>query len=213
MPYRLLIKWIMKMFRLRRNVRLGIYGPPNTGKTSLANRIISDFIGEGEWQVSPLPHETRKIQKFKEIVLKSESGKTLEIDMFDMPGIQSHKELHTDALEEFFDAGLSNEDATKRLIDATDGIAEAIRWMSRIDSAVVVLDSTQSPHTKVNALLLGVLKAHKVKVVIVANKIDLPNAKPDDIKKALPNYHVVEISLKEGTNIYKLYEAVTHHLK
>ncbi len=213
MPYRLLLKWIRKMFRLRRNVRLGIYGPPNTGKTTLANRIITDFVGEGEWEVSPLPHETRKIQKFEEVVLESESGNKLEIDLFDMPGIQSHRELHTDALEEFFDAGMTGEEATRRLVQATEGIAEAISWMRKMDSALVVLDSTQPPHTRVNALLLGILKASNVKVVIVANKIDLPNSMPDEIRKALPDYPVVEVSLRDGTNMYKLYEAITHHLK
>jgi GTPase len=202
----------MRMFSMRKNVRLGIYGPPNTGKTSLANRIITDFVGGGDWDVSPLPHTTRKMQSFKEIILRSDSGKTLEIDMFDMPGIQSHRGLHTDALEEFKVAGMSDEQATKILLEATDGIAEAVRWMKKMDSAIVVLDSTQPPHTRVNALLLGILKANNVRVVVVANKTDLPDAKPDEIKAALPNYPVVDLSIKDGTNMYKLYEAITYHL-
>lgn len=202
-----------RMFRLRRNVRLGIYGPPNTGKTSLANRIITDFVGAASWSVSEVPHETRSVQNVSEVVLKSPSGRKLEIDLFDMPGICTREGLHTDAFDEFLKSGMSESEACLRLMEATEGIAESIRFMRKIDSAIVVLDSTKSPYTKVNALILGVLKANNVKVVVAANKVDLPHADPHAIRKALPNLPVVEISCTNGTNIDKLYETVSEHLR
>ena len=53
------------IFKDKREVKLGFYGPPNVGKTSLANRICKDFTGEGMGSVSKIPHETRNVQ-FKE---------------------------------------------------------------------------------------------------------------------------------------------------
>ena len=34
------------IFKNKKDVKLGFYGPPNAGKTSLANRICKDFTGE-----------------------------------------------------------------------------------------------------------------------------------------------------------------------
>ncbi|MEK6840239.1 MAG: hypothetical protein AABX72_04815 [Nanoarchaeota archaeon] len=34
------------LFSAKRNVKLGLYGPPNSGKTTLANRICKDWLGE-----------------------------------------------------------------------------------------------------------------------------------------------------------------------
>ena len=55
------------LFRSKKNIKLGFYGPPNSGKTSLANRICKDFTGEEMGSVSKVPHETRTVQ-FKEKV-------------------------------------------------------------------------------------------------------------------------------------------------
>jgi GTPase len=35
-------KFWSKMFKAKGQVKLGFYGPPNAGKTSLANRICQD---------------------------------------------------------------------------------------------------------------------------------------------------------------------------
>ena len=55
------------IFGTKEDVKLGFYGPPNSGKTSLANRICKDFTGEEMGSVSKIPHETRSVQ-FKEKV-------------------------------------------------------------------------------------------------------------------------------------------------
>ena len=36
----------LNIFRNKKKIKLGFYGPPNAGKTSLANRVCKDFTGE-----------------------------------------------------------------------------------------------------------------------------------------------------------------------
>ncbi len=54
-------------FRKKKEIRLGFYGPPNAGKTSLANRICKDWTGEEIGKVSKIPHETRSVQFREEV--------------------------------------------------------------------------------------------------------------------------------------------------
>lgn len=42
--------------------RIGIYGPPNAGKTTLANRIARDWTGDAVGPESHIPHETRDLR-------------------------------------------------------------------------------------------------------------------------------------------------------
>jgi len=74
------------LFRSKKHIKLGFYGPPNSGKTSLANRICKDFTGEEMGSVSKIPHETRNVQ-FKEKVDITYKEKTLTFKMVDTPGI------------------------------------------------------------------------------------------------------------------------------
>jgi len=59
------------LFTRRKELNLGLYGPPNGGKTTLANRITLDWLGEEMGKTSPIPHETREIH-LKEVVIKRE---------------------------------------------------------------------------------------------------------------------------------------------
>ena len=74
------------LFGSKRELKLGFYGPPNAGKTSLANRICKDFTGEEMGTVSKIPHETRTVQ-FKEKVQIEYKGKKMTFKMIDTPGI------------------------------------------------------------------------------------------------------------------------------
>ena len=56
-----------RIFKKRESVKIGFYGPPNAGKTSIANKICKDWTGEELGIVSKVPHETRHVQ-FKEKV-------------------------------------------------------------------------------------------------------------------------------------------------
>ena len=77
-------KWLGGLFG-KKHARIGIYGPPNAGKTTLANRIARDFTGETVGSASPVPHETRRVRKKADIELKS-NGARLHIDVIDTPG-------------------------------------------------------------------------------------------------------------------------------
>src|SRR3989344_8524830 len=74
------------MFSKRGNISLGFYGPPNAGKTSLANRICKDWLGEEMGSVSKVPHETRQIN-IKESVKIKHKNKELNFNIVDTPGI------------------------------------------------------------------------------------------------------------------------------
>ncbi len=191
----------------RKSFSLGLYGQVNAGKTSLANRISMDWLGEEVGKVSEVPHETRVVQK-KEHVLVKAGGKTLEMNLLDMPGIATKVDYR-----EFTKFGISKSDAQNRAREATKGIIEAIKWLENVDVALVVMDATIDPLTQVNITILGNLEARKIPVILVANKIDDKKANPDKIKEAFPQYDVVEVSALTGQNVNSLYDAIAKHAK
>src|SRR3990167_2060112 len=91
------------IFKQKKELKLGFYGPPNAGKTSLANRICKHFTGEEVGTVSKIPHETRAIQ-FKEKVEISYKGKKMVFKIIDTPGIATKIEY---AFPEYDVVGLS----------------------------------------------------------------------------------------------------------
>lgn len=265
------------MFGRRRTIRLGIYGEPNTGKTTLANKISMDWLGEPVGSVSEIPHETRTIQK-KEKVEINVGKKKLSMNLLDMPGLATHvdyqefmrfavpssqeqmtvqqilksmkvqelkmvagakkisakgkksvlvqtlepnferKEL-MDLMEQFSikpkarKKKFSTTDAKGRAKEATEGIIEAIKWLDKVDTVLVVMDSSKDPYTQVNIMLIGNLKLKKIPIVIVANKTDLPNSNISSIEEAFPDHPVVPISALTGDNLDNLYETIATHSK
>jgi len=192
-------KFFSALFKSKENVKLGFYGPPNAGKTSLANRICQDWLGEDIGVVSKIPHETRQIQ-FKEKVSIERNGKKIEFKLIDTPGIATKIDF-----EDFLGFGMKKKEAQTRAKEATHGIIESIKWLDDMDAVVVVLDSCENPYSQVNITIIGNLAARKIPVLIVANKIDL---KKSDIKKigaAFPEYKVVGISVKSGEGIDNFY--------
>ena len=79
-------RFLKGIFKQKGQVKLGLYGPPNGGKTTLANRICKDWIGEELGVVSSIAHETREVQVKEEITI-SENGKELTFNLVDTPGI------------------------------------------------------------------------------------------------------------------------------
>lgn len=190
------------MFKDKKDIKLGFYGPPNAGKTSLANRICKDWTGEEIGKVSNIPHETREIQ-FKEKVEIDFKGKKLTLKLVDTPGIATKIDY-----EEFMKFKMKKKDAQKRAKQATQGIVEAIRWLDDMDAVVVVVDSTKNPYSQVNITIVGNLVARKIPVLIVANKIDLRKADIKKVEAAFPEYEVVGISAKLGKNMEEFYESL-----
>ncbi len=190
------------LFKRKESIKLGFYGPPNAGKTSLANRICKDWTGEEIGVVSKIPHETRTIQ-FKEKVEIKYKGKNLTLKIVDTPGIATKIDY-----EDFLHYGLKKAEAKKRAKEATQGIIDSIKWLDDMDAVVVVLDAAENPYSQVNITIIGNLVARKIPVLVVANKIDLKKADIKKIEAAFPEYEVVGISAKDGINMEEFYESL-----
>ena len=191
-----------RFFKSKKDIKLGFYGPPNSGKTSLANRICKDFTGEEMGSVSKVPHETRNVQ-FKEKVEILYKGKKMTFKMVDTPGIATKIDY-----EDFLKYKVKKKDAKIRAKEATQGIIESIRWLDDMDLVVIVLDATENPYNQVNITIIGNLVARKIPVLIVANKVDLKKSSIKQIAAAFPEYDVVGISAKYGKNIEEFYESI-----
>ncbi|HIJ97563.1 TPA: 50S ribosome-binding GTPase [archaeon] len=256
-----------------KSITLGIYGEPNTGKTTLSNKISIDWLGKPVGTVSDMPHETRTIQKAEHVEVKA-GGKKITMNLLDMPGLATHidykkfmqtytvggesvdigKIKNNDLIKIASKLGLdtngskqktmqmllqnaseaellknakslglklprtkakkkrySQKEAKKIAEEATKGVVEAIKFLDKVDTVLVMMDSTRDPLSQVNIMLVGNLEAKGIPVVIVANKTDLKSAKPENIKNAFPQHPVVAISALKGYNLEELYEAIAKH--
>jgi len=190
------------LFKGKKDIKLGFYGPPNSGKTSLANRICKDWTGEEMGSVSKIPHETRHIQ-FKEKVEIQYKGKKMVFKMIDTPGIATRIDY-----EDFLKYKVKKKEARERAKEATQGVVESIKWLDDMDVVVVVLDSSKNPYNQVNITIIGNLVARKIPVLVVGNKIDLKRSDLKKIESAFPEYDVIGISAKKGKNLEEFYESI-----
>jgi len=193
-------KILNNLFRSKKHIKLGLYGPPNGGKTTLANRICQDWLGEDMGTVSNIAHETREIQIKEQISIKSK-GKEISFNLVDTPGIATKIDY-----EDFLKAGIQEKDAKKRAKEATKGVIDSIKWLDDMDTVVVVLDSTKDPYSQVNITIIGNLAARDIPVLIVGNKVDLKKANLKKIQSAFPQYPIIGISAKFGTHVEDFYE-------
>jgi GTP-binding protein Era len=196
-------RFFKRFFKRRKQLKLGLYGPPNGGKTTLANRICVDWLGEEMGSVSSMAHETREIQMKEEVVIKSKTGKELKFNLVDTPGIATKIDY-----EEFLAEGMEESEAKNRAKEATKGVISSIKWLDDMDAVVVVLDATKDPYSQVNITIVGNLEARKVPVLVVANKMDLKKADIKKIQAAFPQYKVIGISAKEGNHVNDFYDSL-----
>ena len=258
----------------KKSITLGIYGEPNTGKTTLSNKISLDWLGKPVGTVSDMPHETRTIQKAEHVEVKA-GGKKIVMNLLDMPGLATHidykkfmqyytvgavqgldlnKLKNSDLIDMASKLGVntdgnkqktiqkllqntdedelakiakslgikmpkekskkkkySQKEARKIAEEATKGVVEAIKFLDKVDTVLVMMDSTRDPLSQVNIMLVGNLEAKGIPIIIVANKTDLKSAKPENIKNAFPQHPVVAISALKGHNLDELYEAIAKH--
>ena len=194
------------LYRLfyEKHVRIGIYGPPNAGKTTLAMRIARDWGTNFDGTVSPIPHETRSAEQIKNLEIVAGNGHSLTLDIVDTPGVATKVDYG-----EFMEYGIGEEEAMVRAREATEGVAEAMHWLREdIDGVIYMMDAAEDPFVQVNIMMIGIIKSRNLPVVIAANKIDLPDANPQNIQKAFPQHPVVPVSCRNGTRIDELYDEI-----
>ncbi|MFB6162927.1 MAG: GTP-binding protein [Halococcoides sp.] len=194
------------LFSAEEPKRIGIYGPPNAGKTTLANRIARDWTGEAVGPESHIPHETRRAHRKENVEIERDGG-TVEIDIVDTPGVTT-KVDYTDFLEH----DLEEDEAVERSREATEGVAEAMHWLREdVDGVIYVLDATDDPFTQVNTMLVGIIESQDLPVLIFANKIDLEAATVSRIRNAFPQHETVPLSALEGDNMDEVYDKIAEY--
>ncbi len=192
-----------------RTARIGIYGPPNAGKTTLANRIAHDWSGSVIGTTSEVPHETRRAARTGNITITGSNGRSITIDIVDTPGVTTRVDY-----KEFLEYGIEREEAIIRAREATEGVAEAMHWLREdIDGVIYMIDATLDPFAQVNIMMIGIIESRKLPVIIAANKIDLPDAAPQRIRNAFPQHPVVPVSCLDGTQIENLYEEMIRYFR
>lgn len=200
-------KKILNIFKLgnlfgrKSHVKLGLYGPPNGGKSTLANRVCKDWLDEEMSSVSHIAHETREIVVKEQVNIKNDKGKEITFSLVDTPGIATRIDY-----EDFLKKGMKRSEAKRRAKEATKGVIDSIKWLDEMDAVVVVLDSTKDPYSQVNITIIGNLQARNIPVLIAANKVDLKRSNMDLVKAAFPQYEIVGISAKYGKNVPEFYE-------
>ncbi len=186
--------------------RIGIYGPPNAGKTTLANRITRDWTGDAMGPESHIPHETRRARRKENVEIKR-NGKSVTIDVVDTPGVTTKVDY-----EEFIEFDIDKEDAIRRSREATEGVAEAMHWLREdVDGVIYVLDSAKDPITQVNTMLIGIIESRDLPVLIFANKIDLEESSVQRIKSTFPQHETVPLSALEGDNMEEVYDKIAEY--
>ncbi len=196
------LRLLNNLFKKKKEVKIGLYGPPNAGKTTLANKICGDWLGEEMGTASGVAHETREIQIREEVTI-NKGDRSLTFNLVDTPGIATKIDY-----EEFLKEGIPEDEAKQRAKEATKGVIDSIKWLDDMDAVVVVLDSTTDPYSQVNVTILGNLEARDVPVLLVGNKVDTDQADIKKMRQAFPQYDIVGISALQGDNIEDFYEAL-----
>ncbi len=195
-----------RLFSAEDPKRIGIYGPPNAGKTTLCNRITRDWTGDAMGPESHIPHETRRARRKENVEIKR-NGKSVTIDVVDTPGVTTKVDY-----EEFLEFDMEEDEAIRRSREATEGVAEAMHWLREdIDGVIYVLDSAKDPITQVNTMLIGIIESRDIPVLIFANKIDLEESSVQRIKNTFPQHETVKLSALEGDNMDEVYDKIAEY--
>jgi len=197
-----LFDFIRNLFKKNKKVSIGLYGHPNSGKTTLANQIAKDWMGKDIGSASSIPHETRTVLKQEKVVIK-DGEKELDFDIIDTPGIATKIDY-----QNFLEFGLEEDEAKNRAKEATKGIIEAIKWLDDVTGVLLVVDATTDPLTQTNITIIGNLEARNIPFIVVANKIDMEDANPDKIVSVFPQHTVVPISALNGERVDELYKSM-----
>ena len=119
-------------------------------------------------------------------------------------------------IDETESTALEGEDYELNLIDTpghVDFTYEVSRSLAACEGAILIVDATQGveAQTLANAYLAI---DNNLEILPVINKIDLPSARPEEVKKeiedvvGIPAMHAPCISAKDGTNIDQVLKAI-----
>ncbi|RBQ23574.1 GTPase Era [Candidatus Methanobinarius endosymbioticus] len=194
--------FLINLFKRNKKVSIGLYGHPNSGKTTLANQIAKDWTGKDIGSASNIPHETRTVLKQEKIVIKDGENE-LDFDIIDTPGIATKIDY-----QNFLEFGLEEDEAKERAKEATKGIIEAIKWLDDVTGVLLVVDATTDPLTQTNITIIGNLEARNIPFIVVANKIDMEDANPNRIVSVFPQHTVVPVSALNGEKTDELYKVM-----
>lgn len=199
-----LINYLYNKLFNKRNTRIAVYGIPNAGKSTLANSIVSYVTGtrKQNFKVSKYKHETKSIKGLKNIEYMFDDGKTISFDLYDTPGISEVVDYN-----DFHSRGISKVKSKKYANELTKGIVETFKWVNDVDVVIFVIDGTANLNEQMNFKLYDFLQSKKKKVVIAANKMDLPNFNMNSARLFNGDRSVsVPISAKTKENIDILLE-------
>jgi small GTP-binding protein len=137
----------------------------------------------------------------QQVLMKTDAG-TLIVDVMDTPGLASK----VNAMDFELMYNMDADAAHKRAGEARQGIVEAIEALDTLDAMLLVLDASSDPYAQVNQVLLTHVQARNLPMLVVANKMDLPDADLGRIQKMFQRHPVVGISAKTGDNLEALYD-------
>ena len=180
----------------QKNIRnFSIIAHIDHGKSTLADRILQ--------QTQTVASRDMQSQLLDSMDLERERGITIKLNSVQL-------EYHAN----------NNEDYTFHLIDTpghVDFTYEVSRSLAACEGAILVVDASQGiqAQTLANAYLA---LENDLEIMVVINKIDLPSADPDRVKKEIEDVLGIDsskaplISAKTGLNVDQVLEAIVEQI-
>lgn len=160
------------------------------GKSTLADRLISECNAVSDRQMSSQIMDTMDIEKERGITIKAQSVR----------------------LDYIYD----NNPYILNLIDTpghVDFSYEVSRSLASCEGALLIVDASQGVQAQTIANVYIALE-HNLEIIPVLNKIDLPSADPERVKSEIEHIigldcsNAIEVSAKTGQGIKELLEAI-----
>ncbi|MCI6989351.1 MAG: translation elongation factor 4 [Campylobacter sp.] len=164
------------------------------GKSTLADRLISECNAVSDRQMSSQVLDTMDIEKERGITIKAQSvrlkykldGNEYILNLIDTPG-------------------------------HVDFSYEVSRSLASCEGALLIVDASQGVQAQTIANVYIALE-HNLEIIPVLNKIDLPAANPERVKDEIEHIigidcsNAIEVSAKTGTGIDELLKAIIERI-